>query len=327
MTRLELNFLGPFEVSVDGEPVSGFTSDKVRALLVYLTVEGGRPHRREALAGLLWPEFPDSDALVSLRQAIYRLRLELREGGQAGAPPFFVVTPQTVQLDSNNYRLDVVEFSALVDACRSHRHRKKQHCSTCHTRLLRAAQLDRDDLLAGFLLKDSRAFDEWLVLRREALRTEALEVFENLARYHESRADYGKALPYVYRQLAMEPWREEAHRQAMRLLALDGQRSAAIAQYETCRRVLREEFGIEPEAQTTALYESIKAGGPAILDFGFWILEPTEGPESEIQNPKSKIVTHNLPQQLTPFIGREEELARIVDLLDSPDYRLITLVG
>src|SRR5206468_12839890 len=138
----------------------------------------------------------------------------------------------------------------------------------CHTRSLRAAQLYRGDFLAGFLLEDSSAFDEWLVVKREALRRQALEVFERLASHHESRAEYRQALPYVYRQLEMEPWREEAHRQAMKLLALDGQRSAAIAQYETCRRVLHEEFGMEPEAQTRALYESIKTGDQETTDDG-----------------------------------------------------------
>ena len=68
MTRLERNFLGPFEVMLDGDPVSGFVSDKVRALPAYLDVEGRQPHRREALAGVLWPDYPDSDALASVRQ-------------------------------------------------------------------------------------------------------------------------------------------------------------------------------------------------------------------------------------------------------------------
>jgi DNA-binding SARP family transcriptional activator len=247
MTHLELSFLGPFKVTLNGEPVTGFASDKVRALLAYLALEGHQPHRREALAGLLWPDYADAEAVG--------------EGGHAKEPPFLLVTPQTLELDPSTYRLDVQEFGELVDVCRSHRHRKVEYCSTCHARFCRAADLYRGDLLAGFLLQDSQAFDEWMVLNREALRRQALDVFESLAAYHESRAEYEKALQYVYRQLEMEPWREEAHRQAMKLLALDGQRSAAIAQYETCRRVLREEFGIDPEAQTVALYESIKAGG------------------------------------------------------------------
>jgi DNA-binding SARP family transcriptional activator len=46
----------------------------------------------------------------------------------------------------------------------------------------------------------------------------------------------------------------------MLLLALSGQRSAALAQYETCRRVLAEEFGVEPLEETIALYERIRVG-------------------------------------------------------------------
>ena len=124
--QLQLNFLGPFEVTLDGQPVSGFAADKVRALLAYLAVEGtrrdersGQPHRREALAGLLWPDYPDSDALISLRQAIHRLRQALGEGANVNLPPLLLVTSQTLQLDTDTYRLDVDEFSELVEACRT----------------------------------------------------------------------------------------------------------------------------------------------------------------------------------------------------------------
>ena len=67
MARLSLSCLGPFQVTLDGQAVTGFKSAKVRALLAYLAVEAGRSHRREVLAGLLWPEWPDRDALSSLR--------------------------------------------------------------------------------------------------------------------------------------------------------------------------------------------------------------------------------------------------------------------
>ena len=67
-------------------------------------------------------------------------------------------------------------------------------------------------------------------------------------------------MAYARRQVELEPWRESAHRQWMRALALSGQRSAALAQYEACRRILAEELGVEPEAETTALYERIRGG-------------------------------------------------------------------
>ena len=53
MAHLSLSFLGGFAVTLDGQPVTAFGTNKVRALLAYLAVESARPHRREELAGLL----------------------------------------------------------------------------------------------------------------------------------------------------------------------------------------------------------------------------------------------------------------------------------
>ena len=111
------------------------------------------------------------------------------------------------------------------------RHRKPAWCTTCQARLQEAAALYRGDFLQGFSLDDSQPFDEWLVLQRESLRRAALEVFSLLATYH-AGADYAPALQYTYRQLELEPWDEELHRQAMGLLAVTGRRSAALAQYQ-----------------------------------------------------------------------------------------------
>jgi predicted ATPase len=88
-------------------------------------------------------------------------------------------------------------------------------------------------------------------------------------------------------------------------LSLSGQRSAALAQYEVCRRILSEELGVEPEAETRTLDERIRDGG----------LHP------------SIVPPHNLPAQRTRFVGRDAELAEIAEQLNSPDYRLLTLVG
>ena len=74
MAHLSIRVLGPLEVRLDGEPVSGFATDKVRALLAYLALSPDRPHRREALAGLLWPEFPERSARTNLRNALANLR-------------------------------------------------------------------------------------------------------------------------------------------------------------------------------------------------------------------------------------------------------------
>jgi predicted ATPase len=169
--------------------------------------------------------------------------------------------------------------------------------------------LYRGEFLEHFSAGDSHLFEEWVLLKREWFHREAMEALIHLANYHERRGDMRQARRYAQRQVEMEPWREEAHRQLMRLLALDDQRSAALAQYRACREALAGELGIEPTDETTALNESIRAGeaAPALL--------------------RSSAALHNLPPCPTPFVGREKELAELAEVLASPDCRLITLIG
>src|SRR5436190_5480495 len=341
MAHLSVSLLGTFHVTKDGSPATGFDTDKTRALLAFICVEASHAHRREALAGLLWPEQPDEISRKNLRHALYKLRQLLGEeeespgSAQDRLPGFLLITPQSIQFNAaSDHHLDVEAFTDLIEACRTHRHRRVEQCSTCNGRLRQAAELYRGDFLEGFFLEDSQAFEEWLVLKREGLRRQAVEVFRRVAIYYETRAKYGptpssagsrqsleQALQYCYRQLELEPWSEEAHRRVMGLLALSGQRSAALAQYERCRQALLEELGVEPESETTELYERIKA---ETMDDGRWTMDDGSGVSSIVHRLSSR---HNLPAQVTPLIGREDELARITEVLDSIDYHLLTLLG
>src|SRR3954469_5909765 len=190
MAHLSVSLLGTLRAAKDGSPVANFDTDKTRALLAYVCADSARPHQRDTLSGLLWPEQPEDAARRSLPQAMYKLGQILGEGG-SGSIEFLLVTPQTVQLNPHSaYEVDIETFTELLAACRAHRHRKIEFCSTCHARLRQAAQLYRGDFLEGFFLENSQALDEWLVLRREGLRREAIEVFSRLTGYYESRGEF-----------------------------------------------------------------------------------------------------------------------------------------
>src|SRR5437879_7106005 len=110
MARLSLCLLGPVQVSLDGRAVTAFKYDKVVALLAYLVLEADRPHRREALAGLLWPEQTEDAARTSLRQALSHLRRAL--GDATAAPPSLLVERETVQFNqAGDYWLDVAALT------------------------------------------------------------------------------------------------------------------------------------------------------------------------------------------------------------------------
>jgi tetratricopeptide (TPR) repeat protein len=73
-----------------------------------------------------------------------------------------------------------------------------------------------------------------------------------------SQADFQNARRFAQQQLGLEPWREEAHRQVMQALAALGERTAALAQYETCRAILADELGVAPAPETSALAQRIR---------------------------------------------------------------------
>lgn len=263
METLSIALFGSFTVAVQNELISTFESNKVRALLAYLVVEasitGVRPHQRSALAALLWPDYPEEMARTNLRHVLRQLRQTLPE--PAGSPPLLLTDKQTIQINPNHrYALDVARFDQLLTAARRCSHRTLADCADCPARCQEAAALYRGDFLAGLSLYDSEPFDEWVVVQREGFHRQALELFFTLASYHEAQGEYAQAQHYAQRQLQLEPWREEAHRQLMRVLAVSGQRTTALAQYNQCRKTLADELGVEPDAETVALYEQIRSG-------------------------------------------------------------------
>lgn len=307
MPQLALLLLGPLQVTLGGAPVTAFESDKVRALLAYLAVEAGRPHRRAALAALLWPERPDRAAQLNLNQALANLRRAI--GDREALTPHLLVTRAAIQLNpAADHAIDAAEFGALLDACDAHQHRDPAGCAACTERLARAVALYRGEFLAQLAPRDCQPFQEWALVVRERLHRRAQAALGQLAAYHERRDDRAAALDAARRLIAIESWDEGAHRLAMRLLWRDGQRAAALAQYERCRAALDAELGVAPDDATAALYEQIRA-------------EATPG---DAPQPAACV---SLPHPGTPFVGREDELARLAAYLGDPACRLVTIVG
>ncbi len=312
MAKLTLRVLGEPEVLIGQVQVSSFESDKVRALLAYLAVEAGRAHRRETLAGLLWPDCPEQVARHNLSQALFNLRLAL--GDHTARPPYLLITRAAIQINrESDYWLDLDQFNAFYAAWEKDRSRESGDPSNLLPQLEEMVQLYRGELLQQFYLEDSAEYEEWILVQRESLHQRAMNALTTLANEYELRGDFQAAHRYALRQLELDPWREEAHCQIMRVLAFDGQRSAALAQFESCRKVLAAELGVEPSPTTRDLYEQIRLG--------------TLQPKTELPTRVSPGPIHNLPVSLTPFIGREQELAELARLIADPECRCITLVG
>ncbi len=305
MSILALSLLGSLQVTINGQPVSGFESARVRALLAYLAVEGDLPQSRDSLAGLFWPESSDQTARKNLRQALSNLRKVIAD--HKAEPPYLQVTRESVQFTQNSkHWLDVVEFSALISAVDSHRHRRLESCQYCAKKLQQAVDLYKGEFLQGFFLDDSVAFQDWMLLKRERFHRQVVQSLTVLTQFYEQRGNFDLARRYAYLQVEFDPWREAGHQHLMFLLTLEGERGAALKQYETCRDILDAELGVAPSPDTTQLYEQIKANK----------LTVSQGPPHQ-----------NMPSQTTSFVGRESELGDLLALLSDSENRLVTLIG
>ena len=296
MARLAIHLLGAFRVQLDGKAVTGFRTNKARALLAYLAVEAQQPHQRARLAGLLWPEWPEAQARTYLRQALADLRHVLDD---SGAPqPFLLTSRDAIQFNpASDAWLDVAVLSeALAGLPRLAVPTINQDTVA---QLSEAVALYRGGFLEGLYLDGCSAFEEWQLLTRERLQRQVVEALGLLIQWHADRDGLAQATRYAWQRVELEPLLEEGHRQLMRLLARGGERNMALAHYQRYCRLLDEELGAGPSPAMAALVEELRAETPAERDEG--VLYPCfPFPAS----PRPRVAT-------TVFVAREAELEQL----------------
>ncbi len=269
-------------------------------MLVYLAATGV-PQARAKLTGLFWGEWPEAQARHYLSRALWDIGKRI-----PAHPPVLVSTPQTIAFNKQcAYSLDVEEFEQQVDketGKQVNRYSEERDLSTCVPVYLSPFPY-RGDFLDGFFLRDCPEFELWMVAERARLHELAIETLARVIAVAaaQGRAGHAIGVAHARRLLELEPLREETQRALMSFLARSGQRSAALAQYAQCRALLAAELGVEPPAETTRLYERIRAA--------------------------DAMPAPNLPPQPTEFVGRAEELAQVARLLANPACRLLTLIG
>jgi WD40 repeat protein/DNA-binding SARP family transcriptional activator len=263
--RYCLHLLGPAVLHDVGSPAQRGASRKALALLAYLAGHS-QPLARQHLAELLWAEKSEARGRRNLSR-------ELSEIG-AALPDLLIADFDAVRLSPDVW-VDTAAFQELVDeptrAARAVGHpgvpgrvgnatAPAAPAELDPARLAKAIELYRGEFMAGFYLDGCPEFESWLVRERERWRRQATEVLERLIA-HAVRSDANElGQRYARRWLELEPWQEDAHRSLMLLLARNGRRAEALAQYEICRRLLADEFGVDPGTKTVALAERIRTG-------------------------------------------------------------------
>ena len=236
-TDLSLALLGPPVVRRDGAPVT-FDTRKATALLALLAVTE-REHSREQLADLLWPEADSAKGRASLRRTLSVTAAAMGDG--------LIISRAAVALEPAVVRVDVREFESLIG--------RPDAAS-----LERAAQLYRDDFLAGFGLRDCPEFEEWQASVSEELRQPLARGLQRLVAACIADGALERAAGHARRWLQLDPLHEPAHQAIIRLHGWAGERSAAMRQYRSLVRVLDRDLAVRPLPETTRLYDDVRAG-------------------------------------------------------------------
>jgi DNA-binding SARP family transcriptional activator len=300
LPALEISLLGPPRVCRAGAPVA-FETRKATALLAHLALAPG-PRSREALCSLLWPEQDPEHARGALRRTLSALRKAVGE-------EWIDTAAGSVALrDGGGLDVDVRRFRALASP------------DATPEELASAVEVFRGELLEGFSLRDNPEFDAWYVYEADALQRELGAALGRLVVALAERGEYGRAIPYARRWLALDPLHEPAHRELIRLYALDGDRAAALAQYRECVRTLSQELGVPPVEETAVLFEQVSEGT---------LVTPARTPPPRGVTPPAAGTLAATPPTELPLVGRSGELAALIAAraAAAPDGRLAVIEG
>lgn len=303
MELLHLELLGSPHIRLGERPLTSFTTMKAQALLIYLAVTQRR-HSRDTLASLFWQDMPDWQAKKNLRNTLPNLR--------ALVGSHLTITRHSVAFNpASPYYLDVEVLRNTLSLPQT---------VTNAQALQDTIALYRDDFLATFHVRAAPTFEDWVLMEREQLRVLAIDGLLALVEQCLKHHDYQLGLTSTKRLLALDPWRETAHQQRMLLLAYSRQRGAALAQYDACCTILAEELGVEPMAETTAIYEQIKAN---TLPLPQAVMPLSPQPDART-NPRVDWTT--FPKR-RPCCGRHTELAQLHQWLVTEEACVVGIFG
>jgi predicted ATPase/DNA-binding SARP family transcriptional activator/tetratricopeptide (TPR) repeat protein len=288
---LEVRLLGTFDVKYKKKPIN-ISSRPAQSLFAYLILSAGTAHRREKLAGMLWPDSLEETARDNLRHALWRMRKALES---TSSTRFLQADDISISFkESSDYWLDVAELEKISDDASA-------------DELIAAFPNYQGELMPGF-------YEEWVVSEREHLSSIFEHHMARLISLLQEEKRWLDILDWAERWIKLGQKPEPAYRALMAAHAAKGDMSKVAATYERCVKSLKE-FGIEPSEQTRTLYQKLKSGKEK-FETGTTVL---------VREKRRELPKTNLPVPITSFIGREKAVEEIIKLLSK--NRLVTLMG
>lgn len=309
INQLEITTLGGLTFKLGSIIITEFTSRKSEALMVYLALSDKEMVNREEIASLLWEESPEPEALLNLRVVLSNLKKLF--------PDHLEISRRKIGWAKGaHYTVDYLNIHNTISSILGNYKPRKAISIADAKSIASVTQLYQGDFLQGFFIKNSIAFEHWLMYERESLKLEVINSLHIALNSYLENSDFQGGILLANFLLKLDPFSEIAYKKLMQLYALNGQRDASIDCYKKYSNILSSEFSTIPEDETTQLYK-------LILTREY----PDKTQLPLINNFQSLPPPQNLPSFPDPIIGREKEINLISDYLNIKTERLITLIG
>ncbi len=290
-----IQLLGSLSITDDNHPSVLQRNAKGCALLTYLLVRG-QTESREHLADLLWDAADTTSSLRNLRVLLTRIHQTL---------PGLQVTRTTLRYQHQPQ--ETIDYFTLFHSLT----RRDAPPSLDELRLYRG------ELLEGFSLSDAPRFMEWITVERERLRRLVLDAYAGLCRSLATENHWRDGEAAAAAWMAIDQLDEEALRWRMQFLAASGQLTAIRDVYQSFRRTLWDELGVDPDETTRALIQTIEQRSTNAPSMEF--PEPTQFASlesGELPSPGPLPAHSVLPYwRNEQFVGRTADLLRIAEAL------------
>ena len=206
---LQVRLLGQFDVRLDGKRVT-ISSRAGQSLFAYLTLTAGTSHRREKLAGIIWPNTTDENARKNLRQELWRIRKALST--QKSTKGNYLLTDDlTLKFDRHlDFWLDVAQIEKSDPDLQA---------------LITNLSLYQGELLPGF-------YDEWIALERERIQALFDARMEQLLKQLTTAEHWIAVQEWGERWLSLVGIREPAYRALMLASGARGDMAKAASLYQ-----------------------------------------------------------------------------------------------
>ena len=238
MSQLKIKLLGSLEIYLDGEAITWFPTDRVRALFLLLAVEPAMSQQRSTIASLLWSDSDDAAARRNLRRCLSRLKGALGDDAEA-------------VLEASRHSI------GLLSAESDYQQFQRLSSSDDAADWQKAVDLINGELAEGFHLKNSTLFDDWLAELRLTLAHQQRDLLHKLL--DTITVNPQARLSYALRLAALDPYDDATQRAVMSLHVEMGNVPAAMAHYEAYVETLQQELSAEPEIATRTLYVQLEA--------------------------------------------------------------------